>query len=64
MNRGAFLMRGLDKVRADFSLTALVYNLRRFAPSAQHPRRRGDDGGGPGVKSTQDYVSSGPKWPV
>jgi len=29
MNRGAFLMRGLDKVRAEFSLTALVYNLRR-----------------------------------
>ena len=25
----AFLMRGLDKVRAEFSLTALVYNLRR-----------------------------------
>ena len=22
-------MRGLDKVRAEFSLTALVYNLRR-----------------------------------
>jgi Transposase DDE domain len=29
MNQGAFLMRGLDKVRAKFSLTALVYNLRR-----------------------------------
>jgi hypothetical protein len=29
MNRGAFLMRGLEKVRADFSLTALAYNLRR-----------------------------------
>ena len=28
MNQGAFLMRGLDKVRAEFSLTALVYNLR------------------------------------
>ena len=28
-NQGAFLMRGLDKVRAEFSLTALVYNLRR-----------------------------------
>jgi two-component SAPR family response regulator len=26
---GHFLMRGLDKVRAEFSLTALVYNLRR-----------------------------------
>ena len=29
MNGGAFLMRGLDKVRGEFSLTALAYNLRR-----------------------------------
>lgn len=29
MNQGAFLMKGLDKVRAEFSLTTLVYNLRR-----------------------------------
>ena len=29
MNQGAFLMRGLQKVRAEFSLTALAYNLRR-----------------------------------
>ena len=29
MNQGAFLMRGLENVRAEFSLTALVYNLRR-----------------------------------
>jgi transposase len=29
MNQGAFLTRGLEKVRAEFSLTALVYNLRR-----------------------------------
>jgi Transposase DDE domain len=29
MNQGAFLMRGLDNVRAEFSLTALVYNLLR-----------------------------------
>jgi hypothetical protein len=29
MNQGAFLMRGFDNVRAEFSLTALVYNLRR-----------------------------------
>jgi hypothetical protein len=28
MNQDAFLMKGLDKVRAEFSLTALVYNLR------------------------------------
>jgi hypothetical protein len=29
MNQGAFLMRGLENVRAEFSLTALVYNLQR-----------------------------------
>jgi Transposase DDE domain len=29
MNQGAFLMKGLDNVQAEFSLTALVYNLRR-----------------------------------
>jgi transposase len=29
MNQGAFLMRGLPNVRGEFSLTALVYNLRR-----------------------------------
>ncbi len=29
MNQGAFLMRGPEKVRAEFSLTALAYNLRR-----------------------------------
>ena len=29
MNHGAFLMRGLQKVRAEFSLTALAYNFRR-----------------------------------
>ena len=29
MNQGAFLMRGVDNVRAEFSLTALVYNPRR-----------------------------------
>jgi hypothetical protein len=29
MNQGAFLMRGLDNVRGEFCLTALVYNLRR-----------------------------------
>ena len=30
MNQGAFLMRGLEKVRGEFSLTALAYNLRRI----------------------------------
>src|SRR5271163_1577017 len=29
MYQGAFLMRGLENVRAEFSLTALAYNLRR-----------------------------------
>ena len=29
MNQGAFLMCGLEKVRGEFSLTALAYNLRR-----------------------------------
>ena len=29
MNQGAFLMRGLENVRAEFCLTALAYNLRR-----------------------------------
>jgi hypothetical protein len=29
MYQGAFLMRGLDGVRAEFCLTALAYNLRR-----------------------------------
>jgi hypothetical protein len=29
MNQGAFLTRGLEKVRGEFSLTALAYNLRR-----------------------------------
>ena len=29
MNQGAFLIRGLEKVRAEFSLTALAYNMTR-----------------------------------
>src|SRR5690242_4221665 len=29
MGQGAFLTRGLERVRAEFSLTALAYNLRR-----------------------------------
>ena len=28
MDQGAFLMKGLENVRAEFSLTALAYNLR------------------------------------
>ena len=29
MNQRAFLMRGLEKVRAEFSLSSLCYNIRR-----------------------------------
>lgn len=29
MNQGAFLMRGLERVRAEFSYTALAYNMTR-----------------------------------
>lgn len=29
MNQGAFLLRRLENIRAEFSLTALAYNLRR-----------------------------------
>jgi transposase len=29
MNQGAFLMKGLDKVKGEFSLTALAYNMKR-----------------------------------
>ena len=29
MNQGAFLMKGLSKVRAEFSLTAFACNVRR-----------------------------------
>ena len=31
MNQGTFLLRGLEKVRAEFSLTALAYNFIRVA---------------------------------
>ena len=37
MNQGAFLMRGLEKVRAEFSLTALAYNLRRVLNIVEFP---------------------------
>jgi hypothetical protein len=30
MNQGTFLLRGLEKVRAEFSLTALAYNFIRM----------------------------------
>jgi hypothetical protein len=37
MNQGAFLMRGLEKVRGEFSLTALAYNLRRVLNIVEFP---------------------------
>lgn len=37
MNQGTFLMRRLPKVRAEFSLTALVYNLRRVLNIVEFP---------------------------
>ena len=38
MNQGRFWMRGLEKVRAEFSLTALAYNLRRVPQYRRVPR--------------------------
>src|ERR1700759_5603569 len=38
MNQGAFLMRGLEKVRGEFSLTALAYNLRRVLNIVEMPK--------------------------
>ena len=29
MGQGGFLMKGLENVQAEFSLTAIAYNLRR-----------------------------------
>ena len=37
MRQGAFLMRGLANVRAEFSLTALAYNLRRVRKRSSAP---------------------------
>jgi transposase len=37
MNQGAFLMRGLEKVRGESSLTALAYNLRCVLNTVQLP---------------------------
>jgi transposase len=38
MNQGAFLMRGLEKVRGEFSLTALAYNLRGVLNIVEFPK--------------------------
>jgi Transposase DDE domain len=37
-DQGSFLMRGLEKVRTEFSLTVLVYNLRRVLNRVGLPR--------------------------
>jgi transposase len=37
-DHGYFLMRGLEKVRAEFSLTVLAYNLRRVLNLVELPR--------------------------
>jgi hypothetical protein len=36
---GYFLMRGREKVRTEFSLTVLAYNLRRVVHLGEMPRR-------------------------
>ena len=38
MDQGYFLMRGLAKVRCEFSLTVLAYNLRRVIHIVGVPR--------------------------
>src|SRR5215471_7495852 len=38
---GYFLMRGLEKVRTEFSLTVLAYNLRRVVNLVEMPRLLG-----------------------
>jgi Transposase DDE domain len=37
-DHGYFLMRGLEKVRTEFSLTVLAYNLRRVLNLIEMPR--------------------------
>ena len=37
MGQGAFLTRGLERVRTEFSLTALAYNLRRVLNVVRFP---------------------------
>jgi transposase len=36
--QGSFLLRGLEKVRTEFSLTVLAYNLRRVLTLVERPR--------------------------
>ena len=48
MNQGTFLLRGLEKVRAEFSLTALAYNFIRVVNIvASRPSSKRCEGGWP-----------------
>ena len=38
MNQGYFLMRGLEKVRAEMALTVMAYNLKRVVQILGVPR--------------------------
>jgi len=38
MNQGYFLMRGLEKVRAEMALTVMAYNLKRAIKILGVPR--------------------------
>ena len=60
MNQGAFLMRGLENGRAEFSLTALVYNSRRVL----NILGVGDDRGALRVKTDVALARSAPPEPV
>jgi Transposase DDE domain len=57
MNQGAFVMRGLENVRAEFSLTALVYNS---AAGAQYSWRPQIVGGRGRVKRSPEPAGTGP----
>ena len=35
MNQGAFLMRGVEKVRSEFSLTALAFRIGPYSNTAE-----------------------------
>src|SRR5262245_42212125 len=50
MNQGAFVVRGLENVRAEFSLTTLVHNLRR----AHHFRHKRADCGRGGMNTASN----------
>jgi hypothetical protein len=56
MNHGAFLMRGTEKVRGEFSLTALAYNLRR---GSSYRGVHDLDGSGTGLKARSAHLPGG-----